>query len=397
MLVGAALALSAGLVWIFTGEATVTIAYAAGLGALGAMAYALTRKRAVPEAVQGILADWSVTVAAIEQPGVGVAITDRASRLTCANSAFVDAFGISHPPPGLPLGEFAIEALTRAARAAWRDGSASLDALEGAENTWSVSVLRAGRGDDYLVWRFEPHTSSDPLAEMADRLAGPLGRVFSQAGVEAAVVGDDGIIRAASQGFALRATGDPAATLAGQDFASQLRGDERDRIYFAREGRKGSPQTLVQIPLAEAEPGRAVPHDAPSLMLLLDAGVGIGGAWGAEAQTGSPQLQALLEQLPLGLAMTDRDGHFLFANPAFMRACGLENKPLPPYPPDLVVKEDKAALSDAVRRYGQGSASSGDVAVRLKNNPDEPVSLGLAGVRGLGEPAVLLSLADTTE
>ena len=58
---------------------------------------------------------------------------------------------------------------------------------------------------------------------------------------------------------------------------------------------------------------------------------------------------------------------------------------------------DKTAMSDAVRRFGQGPASSGDMAVRLRSDPEEPVSLGLAGVRGLGEAAVLLSLADTTE
>src|SRR5690606_15382514 len=72
-------------------------------------------------------------------------------------------------------------------------------------------------------------------------------------------------------------------------------------------------------------------------------------------------------------------------------------KALPPYPSDLVVPQDKTAMSDAVRRYGQGPASSGDMAVRLRNDPEEPVSLGLAGVRGVGEAAVLLSLADTTE
>jgi two-component system cell cycle sensor histidine kinase/response regulator CckA len=37
------------------------------------------------------------------------------------------------------------------------------------------------------------------------------------------------------------------------------------------------------------------------------------------------------------------------------------------------------------------------VAVRLRTSPEEPVSLGLAGMRGLGEAAVLLSLADSTE
>ena len=132
-------------------------------------------------------------------------------------------------------------------------------------------------------------------------------------------------------------------------------------------------------------------------MLLVDNGVGLGG-WGGEARGQTPQLEALLEQLPVGLAMTDRDGHFLFANPAFRRAAGVATaKQLPPYPSDLVVPADKTAMSDAVRRYGQGAASSGDIAVRLRCQPEEPVSLGLAGVRGLGEAAVLLSLADTTE
>ena len=34
----------------------------------------------------------------------------------------------------------------------------------------------------------------------------------------------------------------------------------------------------------------------------------------------------------------------------------------------------------------------GDIAIRLASQPDEPVSLSLAGVRGLGEAAVLLGL-----
>jgi two-component system cell cycle sensor histidine kinase/response regulator CckA len=80
-----------------------------------------------------------------------------------------------------------------------------------------------------------------------------------------------------------------------------------------------------------------------------------------------------------------------------MRAAGLEADSPPPYPSDLVVKEDKGALLDAVRRHAQGPSASGDIAVRLKHQPDEPVSLSLAGVRGLGEAAVLLSLTDSTE
>ncbi|HTN15589.1 MAG TPA: ATP-binding protein, partial [Sphingomonadaceae bacterium] len=396
-LVVGALAASTILIWVVTGAVSVMLAYAGALCTLGALVWFLSRTRSVPVAVSGSLPDWSVTVTAIELPGIAVAITDRASRLTCANSEFAETFGTANAPPAMSLDDGAVEQLTRIARAAWRDGSARLDVLEAQGQSWTVRTARAGRADDYLVWRFEPLTRSDPLAEIGSRIAGPFGRALSQAGIEAALVGADGVVRTVSEGFAARAAGDPGATLAGQDFAGLLRSDERDRIFFAREGRKGTPQTMVHVPLADPDRKDVSPDKAPSLLLLLEAGVGIGGAWGTEAQTGTPQLQALLEQLPLGLAMTDRDGHFLFANPAFIRASGIEGRALVPYPSDLVVKEDKAALVDAVRRYGQGSASSGDMAVRLKSNPEEPVSLGLAGVRGLGEPAVLLSLADTTE
>ena len=95
--------------------------------------------------------------------------------------------------------------------------------------------------------------------------------------------------------------------------------------------------------------------------------------------------------------MADRDGRLLFANPAFMRAAGRDGQLPPTYPTDLVVREDKRALSEAIRRFAQGPATAGDIAIRLTTQPDDPVSLSLAGVRGLGEAAVLLGLTDTSE
>jgi len=86
----------------------------------------------------------------------------------------------------------------------------------------------------------------------------------------------------------------------------------------------------------------------------------------------------LLSNLPLGLALVDRDGRFLFANEAFARVAGFEPQSLPPYPGDLVVAEDKAAVSDTIRRYARGQSMSGDIAVRLKNDPDEAVARGAA-------------------
>jgi two-component system cell cycle sensor histidine kinase/response regulator CckA len=395
--VAAAVLVSIALIQLVTGSGMVTLAYAGGLVVLGLIAFAAGRTRpAAAVAGESALPDWSVTVAAIGQAGTAIAITDRANRLVCGNEAFEQAFGSAAAPPRLPVDDGSAERLVAAARAAWRDGESGEALVVDDSRQWTVSATRAGRADEYLIWRFEPLVRAEPLAGVGKSLTGPFGRVLSAAGVEVALVGPDGAIRAVNPGFARRACGDENASMAGQDFAALLRSDERDRIYFAREGRKGSPQTLVSVPLIDPDAAPAKTGEAPSLMLLLDSTAGLGG-WGAESRGQTPQLEALLEQLPLGLAMTDRDGHFLFANPAFRRASGLEGKPLPPYPSDLVVRQDKTAMSDAVRRFGQGPASSGDIAVRLRADPEEPVSLGLAGVRGLGEAAVLLSLADTTE
>lgn len=412
LLSGLALAfvISVAIVWMVTGQFLPTIAYAAGLLVLVATAFAISRMPAKAEGDSFAPPDWSVTVAAIEQPGVAVAITDRANRLACANARYAEWFGAEHAPPSLPIERAGLEALSVAARGAWRDGHGAVTNLiaNDGKNVWKASAERAGRGDDYLVWRFELLRAEDVAASVAARLPGAFGDMLSRAGIEAALVGADGIIRAANQGFADRASGDGSATMAGQEYVAQLRIDDRDQIFFARDTRRASPQTLIQVPLSDPDSrpktGSGADHaqaqqveDSPSLMLLIDGGVGLGGNLEGAGQAATPQLEALLGALPLGLAMTDRDGRFLFANSAFLRAIDLELAGLPQFPSDLVTREDKAALSDAVRRFGRGPGSNGDMAVRLLNQPDEPVSLGLAGVRGLGEAAVLLSLADSTE
>ncbi|MEO0062068.1 MAG: hypothetical protein RLZZ08_628 [Pseudomonadota bacterium] len=392
----AAIAISVALIHVALGQAAVTLSYTGGLLVLALVGWVAARRRAVPaEAAETALPDWSVTVAAIDLPDLAIAITDRANRLICANPAYESWFGSAHAPMRLAVDGKGAEELLRASRAAWRDETSGEQRVSMGDRIWTVTARRAGRGDQYLVWNFAPVVTIDPLANVGTHIAGHFGRILSAAGIEVALVGPDGAIRAVNHGFARRACGDPRASMAGQDFVRLLRSDEKDRIFFTREGRKGSPQTLVNIPLVDPD-AKVRPGEAPSIMLLLDTGVGLGG-WGQEAYGQAPQLEALLEQLPLGLAMTDRDGHFLFANPAFKRAAGVEDRSLPPYPSDLVIRQDKTAMSDAVRRYGQGPASSGDIAVRLRSEPEEPVSLGLAGVRGLGDAAVLLSLADTTE
>ncbi|MDE2620589.1 MAG: response regulator, partial [Sphingomonadales bacterium] len=385
--------------WLASREPLVTAGFAGGALTLGSLGWVLTRRRPPEPEPEWALPDWTVTVAAIDSDERGVAIIDRAGRLVCANALYETWFGLANPPPRLPLDPAGAEALAHTARAAWRDGAARAERIAAGERIWQAEVRRAGRGDDFLVWQISAVATPDPVEDMSRAIEGKLGRALAQAGISAAIVDPDGQIRTASAGFALRATGDGAADLAGQSFVSLLRQDEHDRISWAREGREGAPLVLYYVPVADPDaPHAPDPDHTPSLMLLTDAGIGIGAASGAgDGQGAVPHLEALLAQLPLGLAMADRDGRLLFANAAFMRAAGRGSEEPPPFPSDLVVREDKTALSDAVRRHAQGPASAGDIAVRLKSQPDDPVSLSLAGVRGLGEAAVLLGLADSTE
>ena len=396
-LIGAALVFSTGLIWFATRQWLVVLVFVAGITVLGALAWALTRRQAGPAEAEYALPDWSVTVAAIDRSDCAVAITDRAGRLVCANPRYETWFGIGHAPPRLPAANASLDRLAKAGRAAWRDGKAAVDLIEGETGRWKASVLRAGRGDDYLVWTIAALTAPDLVAELVPHMDGKLGRALAQAGFSLAIVDPDGTVRAASSGFAARATGDAAAILTGREFTALLRQDEADRITWARDGKRGAPLSMFYMPVADPDLAIEPDYDnTPSLILIADHGVGLGGG-ASEGAASVVHLEALLGQMPLGLAMADRDGRLLFANNAFMRAAGKEGEPPPTYPTDLVVQEDKGPISDAIRRFAQGPASSGDIAVRLKGSAEDPVTLSLAGVRGLGEAAVLLGLTDNTE
>ena len=397
LILGAAVAASLGLVWLATGQAAAVAGFAAGLLALGGIVWAVARPRPAPQQVEYALPDWSVMVAAIDRPDCAIAVTDRAGRLVCANRSFESWFTTSHAPPRLLVDNASLERLAKAGRSGWRDGEGLADLIENETGRWTATAQRAGRADDYLVWTITPLSAPDPVAELVPHLDGKLGRALAAAGMAAAIVDPDGKIRAASAGFAARATGDPAALLTGQDFTAFLRQDDRDQVSWAREGKRGNPLTMYYLPVRDPDAPGTVDYAAtPSLMLLVEAGVGIGGG-AVEGTAAVPHLEALLGNLPLGLAMADRDGRLLFANPAFMRAAGREGDVPPVYPTDLVVQEDKGAISDAIRRFAQGPSAAGDLAVRLRTQPEDPVTLSLAGVRGLGEAAVLLSISDSTE
>ncbi|RJF91086.1 response regulator [Sphingomonas cavernae] len=390
LIVGAA-ALFSGLLILWASQnLAIAAGFVATLVLIATLMLVFRRLYPPQQTVVGTI-DWSLTREAADNDNAAVAITDRAGRLVCANDLFGAWFQGFPTPPSLAVGQAGITQLTAAGRDAWRDGQADVDLIEFNGMRFSARLLRSGQSDDHLLWRFRRHRTLDLRAEARRLIEGEGGDRLGEAGIMIALVGGEGRIRAANRAFVARAAGRADAPIEGRDFVTQLVSDREGVIRFAEEGAKGTALRLLQMPL------EAGVIDSPTLLFLIDDEYAVSGRIGGPGGTGS-HLQTLLSMLPLGLALTDRDGRFLFVNDAFARAAGIDEGTMPVYPGDLVVREDKAAVADTVRRFGAGQqALSGDIAVRLRNNPEEPVALTIAGARGLGEAAVLLSLKDSSE
>jgi two-component system, cell cycle sensor histidine kinase and response regulator CckA len=332
--------------------------------------------------------DWALVREASDNDEVAVAVTDRAGRLVCANGLHESWFGGPAAPPALSLSDADMARLTMAGRSAWRDGRASVANLVRDLLTFDADVIRGGRNEDHLVWRFRAANAVDIASEARRLIEGPAGERIGEAGIMAVLIGPEGRIRCASPIFALRAAGRTEAAIEGRDFVALLETDSHGAIRFVYEKARGTPLRLLQVPIEKDN------STSPTLVIILDED---GATTSIGRGQGIAHIQSLLGILPLGLALADRDGRFLFLNDAFCRAVGLAPGAKPIYPGDLVVREDKAAVADSVRRFATGQAMTGDIAVRLRDQPDEPVALTIAGARGLGDAAVLLSIKDNSE
>jgi two-component system, cell cycle sensor histidine kinase and response regulator CckA len=386
LIVGGAAFLSALLLIWAAGDYVLAAGFAAAIMALGALLFVF--RQLYPAAADARLEfDWSLVRQAADNDEVAVAVTDRAGRLVCANALHESWFGGPAAPPALSLSETDLTLLGAAGKAAWRDGRGKAEKLKRDLFLFDAEVLRSGRNDDHLVWRFRTANAVDLAGEARRLIEGPAGMRIGEAGIMAALIGPEGRIKSASRAFCLRSAGRTDAPVEGRDFVTLLETGSDGDIRFVQEGRSGTPLRILQIPIEADAP------DTPTLILLLDEERNIGGNKGQ----GIAHIQSLLGILPLGLALADRDGRFLFLNDAFCRAVNLPAGSKPIYPGDLVVREDKAAVADSVRRFATGQAMTGDIAVRLRDQPEEPVALTIAGARGLGDAAVLLSIKDNSE
>ncbi len=386
LLIGLALVSAALLFWA-TGSAILAAGFVAGLAV--AAGGVLLARRLFPAAASGeaVAPDWTMLRQAVNHDDVAIAVTDRGGRMVCANDLFATWMGGFVTPPGLPLEGRGAELLKNAGRGAWRDGEGRADDIAIGPLQLRAQVTRTGQAEDYLVWRFAAVERFDLVAELTRHLGGPAGRTLGYAGVMAALVNNEGRLRAANEAFLLRALGeDDARHFAGRDVAPMLRLDDAGALYFAREGDRATPVRLIQIPLAPAD------TNSPVLLAMLDEEIGP-----ADRGTAQTYVETLLSLLPFGLAMVDRDGRFLYMNRAFVRAANLPEGKMPRYPGDIVVGEDKGPLADMIRRHSSGQQIGGDLSIRLAGQSGDPVSMRIVGVRGLGEAAVLLSLKDSSE
>ena len=340
-----------------------------------------------PTAATALEPDWSVARALAESSPDAIAVTDRAGRLVCANDRYEAVFGGFPTPPGLPFDATGVERLGNAGRAAWRDGGAAIDRLLINGTNLSAQVSRAGEDENLLVWRFHAAQGLDLAQTMENLIAGATGDRLGSAGIMAALIKPDGRIRAANRVLRARAMGHEEGAIIGRDFAQFLITDAHGMARFEREGLTQNPLRVLQIPFLDGE-------DAPMLVALIDEEENGHPAIGESA---SAHIKSLVSLMPFGIALIGGDGRFLQMNDAFARAAAVDPQSPPIYPGDLVVREDKGVVADAIRRFAGGATHSTDLAVRLKDHPDEPVALSIAGARGLGSSAVLLSLKDNSE
>jgi len=306
----------AGMIWGATNNMIVAglfmLAFCLGIGMilLVAMIRAQIHVRPMRQADVGLL------LGSIEDSDTGIAITNPAGELICANKPFEQWFGGLPVPPALPLSMEVRTRLAAAATAARRDGYARLSKMQTDRGLIDVVVRRAGNEDNHLVWRFRRSGQFDSIVDMMRILGSDIGRRLGSAGVMTALVDGNGIGIEANRVFLQRALGSGDAPSAGWSFAELLRSDG-DVIRIAADPPNADPVRLIQIPLDDSRAGTA------TLFLLLDEPIAAASAQARPVATND--LHALLGMLPIGLAVAERDGRVLFMNGPFRRAAALSS------------------------------------------------------------------------
>ncbi len=388
---GAALASALLVSWALQNIAAGAIFGAVILGAC-ALTFAVSRARAAVR-VEAAATDWTIARATLDAIDHAAAICDADGRLICANQSWAAlADGYRTPVELAGSDATVVDAVLKAQLNALSHGSDAvfLDGESGGEVRRLLRVRRIDGPDECCLWLADDARGPAVRETARSLIAGNVGEWFSRAGISAVITDSDGRIIAANAVFRQHTNGgDPVEQRA--TLTSLLELDDAGVVRMLDVGGRREAVRVVELALeGEADEPRTF------LFLLLDEHGGMGpGSYGAAESTAS--VPALLGTLPLGLALTDRDGRFRFMNNAFCRAAGIGPDEEVLYPSDLVVEDEKGMVSDMIRKMATGQPTLRDLRIRLKTAPDDPVVLTLARVTGLGLPAVILYLADNSE
>jgi two-component system, cell cycle sensor histidine kinase and response regulator CckA len=247
----------------------------------------------------------------------------------------------------------------------------------------------------YFVWRVFPGEVDALQSATIQLLQGKAGSHISNLDICLLAVDAQGRILGAN--VALAKMADVSADqLVGAPLSGWMR-QVQGQLFF---GAEGQPQRLVEARDTKltTEAGALAGHiiDVRPVQTALASSM-------ATQALGSDTPPIYFETLSLPLALGDRDGRILYANAAFRETCGntVNFDERVAYPSDLVSDEDRAIVSDLVRRVGTGATGKQRAVVRLRHNSDEPVELAVAPASSMssrvGGVAVVLTLADNAE
>src|SRR5687767_5314845 len=272
-------------------------------------AFAIDRRGAKRvEVAPVILPDLALVGSALGLSSDPLAMTGTDGTLKSINPAYKARFG-SRGPLELGKGKQAAKAIAQLRDDAARDGGCSVSDVALTGGPANVQVSRAGANGDLLLWRFVGAAPPDMVDVAAKRVSGATGERLAAAGVLAALVDGKGRLVAANGLFTERALPGRVASAEVPRLAELIETSAEGAVRLIAEGPDARPLRMINISI---EPGG---EGGAQTLLMFD--------WEGPSLASSTNVQVLLEMLPIGLALVDRDGRFLMMNKAFRVAGGL--------------------------------------------------------------------------
>ncbi|MFT9131717.1 MAG: response regulator [Zymomonas mobilis subsp. pomaceae] len=344
--------------------------------------YRLFLKNSMPSTVN--LPDLALLQAIIENDQEAIVINDRSGKIWAASSLYTQWFPTLGDPSEFAESPSEKALFEQALRQVWRNGISLFTWGRDTGDRYKISIQRAGIHNNYLIWRLIQDNTAKLSKNIQILIEGEISTSLAEAGIMTALLDAQGHILTASPILTFRQTGFPDGSIVGADFMSLFESDMNGQYFIKGAVENKSALRLVKVDLDRNN------KTSDSLILMMDE---ISGAL-RNSKDILDVICSMLSILPYSLAITGQDGRLLFMNRAMVQTVSMSRQSVL-YPSDWVVQEDKAAVADAVHRYGAGQPLSGEISVRLASKPEETIVLMLTGTRHLGGIAVVISLRES--